>query len=41
MIFNVAGVVLVLPFLPAIARVLERLIPERSERAAAQVVAAG
>ena len=30
MIFNCVGVALVLPFLPAIARLLERLIPDRS-----------
>jgi phosphate:Na+ symporter len=42
MIFNCVGVVLVLPFLPAIARVLERVIPDRSERApmSSQAVAA-
>jgi phosphate:Na+ symporter len=42
MIFNAVGVVVVLPFLPAIARALERLIPERSEEGApsSQVVAA-
>jgi phosphate:Na+ symporter len=40
MIFNVVGVAVVLPFLPAIARALERLLPERRERAAAQAVAA-
>lgn len=31
-IFNLLGVAAVLPFLPALARMLERLIPERAER---------
>ena len=42
MIFNAVGVAVVLPFLQAIARALERLIPERSREAApsSQAVAA-
>jgi hypothetical protein len=38
MLFNSGGVVLVLPFLPVIARALERVIPDTS---AAQPEAAG
>jgi phosphate:Na+ symporter len=38
MIFNLAGVALVLPFLPAIARGLEKLIPDAGEKKEEQTV---